>query len=206
MNASVLLNQPKMMLAYPQPAVFRPTFVSHGMVQQPIAQFPNGFPVAIAPTTILHTQMPPHSSFPAVIPSAAVAQSSAVHKPPVIVPTSPPSIISNTNNTPNSKIHSPKSPPSKQTHSSFSIDSILGKKDPKTSSSNSDQGKVPVSPIPTGSPRATAGTNGLMYFYTPGASQPPCSPFPFATAPRPFDHDLQRSPLGSMVISSGRTM
>ena len=180
MNA--VLDQGKMMLTYPQPAMFRPTFLSHGMVQQkPMAQFPS-YPLAIAPTTILHTQL--HHSFPTLLPSAA-------HSKPVqvAVPTSPSS-------------HSPKSPPAPKqtTHSSFSIDSILGKRDSKTSSSDCNT-KVPVSPIANGSsPR----TNGLMYFYTPGASQQPCSPFPFATAPRPFDHEMQRSPLGSMVLSSGK--
>ena len=176
-----------MMLTYPhQPAMFRPTFVSHGgMVQQkPMAQFPS-YPMAIAPTTILHTQL--HHSFPtALLPSAA-------HSKPVqvAVPTSPSS-------------HSPKSPPAaapkQTTHSTFSIDSILGKRDSKTSSSDCNT-KIPVSPIT--SPRTTP-TNGLMYFYTAGASQPPCSPFSFATAPRPFEHDMQRSPLGSMVLSSGK--
>ena len=170
-----------MMLTYPaQSAVFRPTFVSHGMVPQ---QFPS-FPVAIAPT-ILHTQLP-HSSFPTVIPTTS-------HKQSVIIPTSP-----TTRNTTNSP--SPRSPATKQTHSSFSIDSILGKRDIK--SSPSEPSTVPISPITNSSPR-TGGTNGgLMYFYTPATSQPPCSPFPFA-ASRHFDHDLQRSPLGPMVISAG---
>lgn len=179
MNASVLLDQTKMMLTYPQPAVFRPTFVSHGIVQQPVAQF-SSFPLAITPT-VLHTQLP-QSSFPTVIPSNAASPPKSV-----IIPTSP--SVSSTTKTP-----SPKSP-SKQTCSSFSIDSILGKKETKTVSSD----KVPVSPIANGSPRAS-NTNGLMYFYTPASSQPP---FPFATAPRQYDHDLQRSPLGPLVISSG---
>ena len=191
MNASVLLQQTKMMLTYPaaQPTVFRPTFVSHGMIPHSVTQFPS-FPLTIAPT-ILHTQLP-HSSFQ-TFPTTA----HSVQKQSTIIPTSP-----NTRKTTNPP--SPKSPSSKQTHSSFSIDSILGKRVNKSTSS--EPTRVPISPIINNSPRATCSPNGgLMYFYTPATSQPPCSPFPFAAAPRQFDHDLQRSPLGPMIISAGNT-
>ena len=183
MNASILLQQPKMMLTYPQQqAVFRPSFVSHGVVPQPVAQLP-GFPMAIAPT-ILHAQIP-QSSFATVMTTHPAK--------PSVDPISSPMIIK--------KPMSPCSTTSPKTnHNSFSIDSILGKKDTKTTS---------VEKIPPVSPHNSAGrtgtTNGVVYFYTPAATattQPPCSPFPFAT-PRPFDQEMQRSPLGPIVIPSG---
>ena len=166
MNASILLQQPKMMLTYPQQqAVFRPSFVSHGVVPQPVAQLP-GFPMAIAPT-ILHAQIP-QSSFATVMTTHPAK--------PSVDPISSPMIIK--------KPMSPCSTTSPKTnHNSFSIDSILGKKDTKTTS---------VEKIPPVSPHNSAGrtgtTNGVVYFYTPAATattQPPCSPFPFAT-PRAF--------------------
>lgn len=186
MNASLLLQQQQatnMMLTYPQTALLhsRPTVVTtHGVLPQPLTQLP-GFPVALAPT-LLHAHIPTA----ATLPTSLLAHS-------------------NTSISPRAEVSSPKgsdksSPPVKSSHSSFSIDSILGKKqepEKETSSSSLPVAPVAASPIPA---TRTATTNGLFYFYTP--AQPSCSPFPFATTPRPFEQDLQRSPLGSLVIPS----
>lgn len=207
MNAGVLVPaQTKMMLTYPQPTVFRPSF---GIVPQPaVGQFPN-FPVAFAPTTILQTQIPSQSQIP---PSQKVV--GACTSPTMVPLTNSTHTAASSNSRMSPKVHQQK------THSSFSIDSILGKKESKepassdTTTTNTSMMKpVPVSPIsaiPSPPSRTSTASNGLVYFYTPATasvaqSRAPCNPFPFATAPRPFDHDLQRSPLGvgPMVIASG---
>lgn len=160
-----------MMLTYPQSSLLhtRPTIVTtHGVLPQPLNQLP-GFPVAIAPT-LLQAHLPAHHHHAPTITSRSEA--SSPHG--------------------SDKTNCSSSPVSKATHSSFSIDSILGKKEEKTEHVSNE--RIPVAA--TAAQTAPARTNGLFYFYTP--TQP--ASFPFATTPRPFDQDLQRSPLGSLVI------
>lgn len=196
MNAGVLVpSQTKMMLTYPQPpTVFRPTF---GIVSQgpAVGQFPN-FPVAFAPTTILQTQIPAgHSQIPPKVIGTTASPRSSV-----------PTMSSSSHS---ASAMSPKV--QQKTHSSFSIDSILGKRETKEPLNEPASVKqLPVSPIstiPSPPSRTSTASNGLVYFYTPATASAAQSrpPFPFATAPRPFDHDLQRSPLGvgPMVLASG---
>ena len=196
MNASLLVHQQqgqlnKMMLTYPHQSTLlhtRPTLVtSHGVLPQPLNQLP-GFPVAIAPTLLQahipaphhhhhhhHTTTPTGLHSPAVVNSNARCEAGSPHG--------------------SDKTNCSSPPAAKSTHSSFSIDSILGKKEDKEHASNNNSTNERVHAPAAHTPTRTATTNGLFYFYTP--SQPS---FPFATTPRTFDQDLQRSPLGSLII------
>lgn len=156
-----------------------PTRVTaHGVMPQPLAQLP-GFPVAVAPT-LFHTQLP-----------ASIAT--------VLAPSfGRTGILS-----PHMRDRSPPSSPAKPKHCSFSIDSILGKREDKDRDTHVNDRLTPSSPLLA----TRTNTNGLFYFYTPTATgQPPCSPFPFATTPRSFDQELQRSPLGPMIIPDGSSL
>lgn len=98
------------------------------------------------------------------------------------------------------------SPPAKPSHS---IESILAKRDEPTAAtaeqkqehiqqhsiSHHHQHVTPQQQQQQQLTRTTA--NGLFYIYT-APTQP--SAFPFATALRPYEHELQRSPLGPMIL------
>lgn len=166
------------MLAYPTALMSRP-MAAPGMLPQPFHQL-HSFPMALAPT-VLHAQLPP-----AVPPMFATA-------------------VSPTNSTCSSagseKVGSPTAKPSR---SSFSIDSILAKKDDRASN-----GKDAISPPAAATPVASTSdgysprtpfsagvrSGGLFYLYTQ-APATPCAPYPFpAAAASPTGSELQRSPL-----------
>ena len=172
------------MLAYPLPSrapAAPATVMTPGFFPQPMPQLPNlplGAHLAITPT-FLHAQIP------------ALQQRTTQQKNEVVQQQPCSSSIS--------KVQSPKTPPSKS--SSFSIDSILGKRQTDTCSKES-QPKPTRSPVVTSSNvrERSSPTTPLsatrFYFYTPA---PPCSPFSFAATSRGFEPDLQRSPLGPLA-------
>jgi hypothetical protein len=173
MHASLLLHQQQqqvgsnMMLTYPQATLL------HG---RPATVLPP--PGAIIPQPLAH-------GFPVALPPGLLQQS---HSPGLRVD---PAKSSNEVTRPTTA----SSPPAKPSHSSFSIDSILG-----TKNSEKKEAKIALPQVHHLQPattRTTTTASGLFYFY--GPTQPS---FPFATATRSLESELQRSPLGPIVISS----
>ena len=168
------------MLAYPLPSrapAAPATVMTPGFFPQPMPQIPNlplGAHLALTPT-FLHAQIPALQQRTTQQKSEAVQQQCT------------------------NRVQSPKTPPSKS--SSFSIDSILGKRQTDVCSKES-QPKPSRSPVVTSSNvrERSSPTTPLsatrFYFYTPA---PPCSPFSFATTSRAFEPELQRSPLGPLA-------
>lgn len=157
----------------------------------------SGLPMAIAPTLFQPTTTRPLDF---------IQQRSPLSSPPSVIDHSKRRSLSPAATPPSSS-----KPPSNGGHTSFSIESILGKKD---SSTNNDTKKTTATTLIQQQPshpsltRTTA--NGFFYIYTPSPAgavpqQPTAPSFPFAspvTVRQPYEHhhELQRSPLGPMVL------
>ena len=162
-----------MMLAYPTALIPRPAAMA-GTLPQHFHQLPS-LPIQLAPT-VLQAHLPPMFQA-AVSPTSSTCSSVCSDKM--------------------------RSPPARTSRSSFSIDSILGKKDEKSSSEATQLTSAAATPITTTSadvysPRlpfsaGAASTGGLFYVY---AQPPPPSPYTFQTT----SPTGQQSPLCPLAL------
>ena len=168
---AVAHNTAAMMLAYPTALIPRPT--PPGTLPQQFHQLP-GLPIPLG-SAMLQAQLP--HGFPQLLPA-----------PQAVAAISP--------STSSEKASSPV-----KTRSSFSIDSILGKKEDAKSETSSPAASTIQSPdlFSPRTPFSAGGrTGGLFYVYT---QQPPPSPYAFQAA-SPTEGSLQQGSICSLAAGS----